>query len=93
MAGVATEKPGSHPYPEGAFSFFTRKVLLAKNRNETFYTIYLFSETRRGYREAERSEGSFKHTCWLNFAFFDMRGSLLFSVSLVAPKCRTEKLW
>lgn len=32
-------------------------------------TIYLFSETQRGYREAEVSEGSFKHTWLLNLEF------------------------
>lgn len=31
-------------------------------------TIYLFSETRRGYREADVSEGSFKHSeSWIPF--------------------------
>lgn len=51
VAGVATEKPGSHHYS------YWRDSSSQYNLN----TIYLFSETRRGYREAEVSEGSFKH--------------------------------
>jgi len=65
MAGVATEKPGSHLYAYRSLIFAT--VLLA--RCQTSNTIYLFSETLRGYREAEVSEGSFKHTWLLNLEF------------------------
>lgn len=58
MAGVATEKPGSH------LSAWWGESLIGLDSN--LNTIYLFSETRRGYREAEVSEGSFKHTWFLN---------------------------
>lgn len=54
-------------------------------------TIYLFSETRRGYREAEVSDGSFKHTWLLNLEF--LLTWPFFSVWLEAPECSTEKLW
>jgi len=59
MAGVATEKPGSHPYPEGVFCI---PLFLLAEQKPKHDTIYLFSETWRGYREAEDSDGSFLNT-------------------------------
>lgn len=53
-----------------------------------FNTIYLFSETWRGYREAEVSDGSFKQLLNLEF-LFDL---IIFQCLLEAPECCTEKL-
>lgn len=68
MAGVATEKPGTHPYTKGACSLpqsYWLDITLLD-------IIYLFSETQRGYREAGGSEGSFKHTWLFNLDFFGL---------------------
>lgn len=43
--------------------------LIGKDSN--FNTIYLFSETRCGYREAELSDGRFKHARLLNSFLLD----------------------
>lgn len=59
MAGVATEKPDSHLYLKGVCSLPQGLISQESNHN----TIYLFSETWCGYREADVSEGSFKQSC------------------------------
>lgn len=82
MAGVATEKPGSHLCAEASLIGLEIKPQLF---------IYMFSETQRGYREAGVSDGSFKKKTLLTLEFlFDL---ITFSVWLGAPECRTEKLW
>lgn len=65
MAGVATEKPGPIFILQGVCSLPQSLIGLKSTLN----TIYLFSETRRGYREADVSEGSFKRIWLLNLEF------------------------
>lgn len=62
MAGVATEKPGSHLCHWWSVFFATQSYWLGNEMKQTSRFIYLFSETRRGYREVELSDGSFT-TC------------------------------
>lgn len=84
MAGVATEKPGSHLYP---WSVFFTRILSPRSKTTLFIcSLKLGVDTEKlSFQKAALN----RYGYWiLNSWWLDH-----FSVWLEAPKCPTEKLW